>query len=244
MKLSEVTFKLENNFPELVDILPIINAMTQKGYRAKPNFRFSHQDKLYYFRLNVYPKGSPYPLVALRLYLDSSFNPDDDIYSDFCDANYDDFSLFFSTDEFGTKITVSIYETGTAPNVSLSKIEDISFKTQKKKFYAVCYKDLLKDIIFFLPILNHFIDSNGLLTTRILAADNNNHANLRLYFDKKDNPFSKAPIRLSGVLSKDFPFNEDLSDVIIYSSQNYPIKLDFMTEKVGNLLRFTVYEKK
>lgn len=244
MKLSSVTFKLANPYPELVNILPIINYMSQCGFKVKPNFRFSHQDERYYFRLNVYPKGTSNPLMALRLFLDNSFNPDDDIYSTFCDANYDDFSLLFATDKTGDEITVSVYEFGTTPYVYLTEVEDVSFEKKNKKFYAVCYKDLPLEILSLIPILNKILNSNGLLTTRILASDNNQQANLRLYFDKKENPFSKAPIRLSGTLSRDFPFSQDfLVNISLYSSQNYPIKLDIISEKVGNLIRFTVFEK-
>lgn len=248
MKLSDITFYLDHSYPELETLLPIVNAMTRNGYTVKANFRLSHYDKQYYFRLNLYQKGLLYPLVALRFFLKKDFDPNDDVYADFCDANFDKFSLYFSTNKgFCTELKVSVYEQDTLPVDVILTPGYNKFQTSEIVTYLVCFEDSSLCFDLFSPILNKIINSDGgIITSQLKAHGNNKRANLRLYFDYEDNSFAKSPIRISGILSDRIPFDPGfLSNITLYSQQNYPIKLEIETfgGNSGPLLRFRVFEK-
>ncbi len=248
MKLSDdIIFTLDHSYPELVTILPIVNAMSRNGYTVKANFRHSHHDRQYYFRLNLYAKGSFYPLIAFRLFLEKEFDPNDDIYANFCDANFDDFSLFFSTTKDCTKLKVSIYEKNTLPIDIIYTPGYKPFSSKEIVTYLICFEDPSLGFELFAPILNQILNSDGgLVTMQLKPYGNGKRANIRLYFDYKSNTFSKSPIRISGNLSEKVPFDSKiLSNITLYSQQNYPVKLDIETFSGNNgpLIRFTVFEK-
>lgn len=249
MKLSDdIIFTLDHSYPEIATILPIVNAMSRNGYSVKANFRHSHDDNQYYFRLNIYSKGLLYPLVALRFFLEKDFDPSTDVYATFCDANFDEYSLYFSTNEECTELKVSVFEKNTLPVDVIPVPGYYKFQTKELATYLVCFKDASVCFDLFSPILNKIINSDGgIVTAQLNTSKNNKRPSLRLYFDDYgNNSFSKAPIRISGNLSDRIPFDSNiLSNLTLYSQQNYPIKLEIETfgGNSGPLLRFRVFAK-
>lgn len=249
MKLSDdIIFTLDHSYPEIATILPIVNAMSRNGYSVKANFRHSHDDNQYYFRLNLYSKGSFHPLVAFRFFLEKDFDPSTDVYASFCDANFDEFSLYFSTNKDCNELKLAVFEKNTLPVDVIPVPGHQNFQAKELATYLVCFREPSLCFELFSPILNKIINSDGgIVTAQLNTSKNNKRPSLRLYFDDYgSNSFSKAPIRISGNLSEKIPFDSQmLPNITFYSQQNYPIKLEIETfgGNSGPLLRFRVFAK-